>query len=188
MPCGQTGRAGTMTDAGARCHGLEGEAVSADSCPTGCDLSGQADAPPSSYASDTDVSVPVVTRLAERKVRDELFADTAYGSCFEASRRGTRTKERVTECRSPPRTFRSTSQGSRPRCSLPATRPGVRAVRRVAGNPCWQSLPMPTATCAGAYVQSGNLVKVNIERRRRAEAHRGVKRYDDKPGIEGTNW
>ena len=47
--------------------------------------------PPS--GSDTDVSVPVVDGLAERKVRpDELFADTAYGSgrnAFEASRRGT---------------------------------------------------------------------------------------------------
>ena len=46
-----------------------------------------------SSGSDTDVSVPVVDGLAERKVRpDELFADTAYGSgrnAFEASRRGT---------------------------------------------------------------------------------------------------
>ena len=45
-----------------------------------------------SSGSDTDVSVPVVDGLAERKVRpDELFADTAYGSgrnAFEASRRG----------------------------------------------------------------------------------------------------
>ena len=47
-----------------------------------------------SSGSDTDVSVPVVDGLAERKVRpDELFADTAYGSgrnAFEASRRGPR--------------------------------------------------------------------------------------------------
>ena len=42
-----------------------------------------------SSGSDTDVSVPVVDGLAERKVRpDELFADTAYNA-FEASRRGT---------------------------------------------------------------------------------------------------
>ena len=45
-----------------------------------------------SSGSDTDVSVPVVDGLAERKVRpDELFADTAHGSgrnAFEASRRG----------------------------------------------------------------------------------------------------
>ena len=50
------------------------------------------DVTPSS-GSDTDVSVPVVDGLAERKVRpDELFVDTAYGSgrnAFEASRRGT---------------------------------------------------------------------------------------------------
>ena len=94
-----------------------------------------------SSGSDTDVSVPVVDGLAERKVRpDELFADTAYGSgrnAFEASRRGTELvspvagsapgnshEERVTDHRrSPPRTFRSTSQGSRPRCAPPATRP-----------------------------------------------------------------
>ncbi len=46
-----------------------------------------------SSGGDTDVSVPVVDGLAERKVRpDELFVDTAYGSgrnAFEASRRGT---------------------------------------------------------------------------------------------------
>ncbi len=46
-----------------------------------------------SSGSDTDVSVPVVDGLAERKVRpDELFVDTAYGSgrnAFEASRRRT---------------------------------------------------------------------------------------------------
>ena len=45
-----------------------------------------------SSGSDTDVTVPLVDGLAERKVRpDELFADTAYGSgrnAFEASRRG----------------------------------------------------------------------------------------------------
>ena len=50
-----------------------------------------------SSGSDTDVSVPVVDGLAERKVRpDEFFADTAYGSgrnAFEASRRGNGTGE-----------------------------------------------------------------------------------------------
>ena len=40
-----------------------------------------------SSGSDTDVSVPVVDGLAERKVRpDELFADTAYGSGRNASK------------------------------------------------------------------------------------------------------
>ena len=56
-----------------------------------------------SSGSDTDVTVPLVDGLAERKVRpDELFADTAYGSgrnAFEASRRGTPTKERETDRR-----------------------------------------------------------------------------------------
>ena len=82
-----------------------------------------------SSGSDTDVSVPEsLTGSRSGSIRpDELFADTAYGTgrnAFEASRRGTRTKERVTDHRrSPPRTFRSTSQGSRPRCAPPATRP-----------------------------------------------------------------
>ena len=91
-----------------------------------------------SSGSDTDVSVPVVDGLAERKVRpDELFADTAYGSgrnAFEASRRGTELVSPVAGSAPgnshegegdgpPPRTFRSTSQGSRPRCAPPATRP-----------------------------------------------------------------
>ena len=103
-----------------------------------------------SSGSDTDVSVPVVDGLAERKVRpDELFVDTAYGSgrnAFEASRRGTELVSPVAGSapgnshegegeeyeledansdhrRSPPRTSRSTSQGSRPRCAPPATRP-----------------------------------------------------------------
>ena len=93
-----------------------------------------------SSGSYTDVSVPVVDGLAERKVRpDELFADTAYGSgrnAFEASRRGTELVSPVAgsapgnshegEGDGPPplplsRTFRSTSQGSRPRLCTPAT-------------------------------------------------------------------
>ena len=91
-----------------------------------------------SSGSDTDVSVPVVDGLAERKARpDELFADTAYGSgrnAFEAARRGTELVSPVAGSAPgnshegegdgpPPRTFRSTSQGSRPRCAPPATRP-----------------------------------------------------------------
>ena len=41
---------------------------------------------------------------------------------------------------------------------------------------------------AGAYVLKADLVKVNIERRRRAEAtEEWRKRYDIRAGIEGTN-
>ena len=95
-----------------------------------------------SSGSDTDVSVPVVDGLAERKVRPEgalrrhgvwvgpqCLRSLAPGNGtgeprWRGRRRGTRTKERVTDHRrSPPRTFRSTSQGSRPRCAPPATRP-----------------------------------------------------------------
>ena len=83
-----------------------------------------------SSGSDTDVSVPVVDGLAERKVRpDELFVDTAYGSgrnAFEASRRGTRTKERVTDHRRglPDRRHRGAGHGVPRR---PPVHRGVRA-------------------------------------------------------------
>ena len=94
-----------------------------------------------SSGSDTDVSVPVVDGLAERKVRpDELFADTAYGSgrnAFEASRRGTELVSPVAGSAPgnshegegdgpPPLTaadFQIDVTGSRPRCAPPATRP-----------------------------------------------------------------
>ena len=56
--------------------------------------------------------------------------------------------------------------------------------------------PCPLRSCcpvkldrrAGAYVLKADLVKVNIERRRRAEAtEEWRKRYDIRAGIEGTN-
>ena len=56
--------------------------------------------------------------------------------------------------------------------------------------------PCPLRSCcpvkldrrAGAYVLKADLVKVNIERRRRAEAtEEWRKRYDIRTGIEGTN-
>ena len=95
-----------------------------------------------SSGSDTDVSVPVVDGLAERKgptgralrrhgawVGPQCLRSLAPGNGTgepggRVGGRGTRTKERVTDHRrSPPRTFRSTSQGSKPRCAPPATRP-----------------------------------------------------------------
>ena len=164
-----------------------------------------------SSGSDTDVSVPVVDGLAERKVRpDELFADTAYGSgrnAFEASRRGTELVSPVAGSapgnshrvhrRSPPRTFRSTSQGSRPRCAPPATRPSKYELKdapervevHFAGTTC-EPCPLrsrcPVKLDRRAY--DPDLVKVNIERRRRAEAtEEWRKRYAIRAGIEGNS-
>ena len=49
-------------------------------------------------------------------------------------------------------------------------------------------LPVKLGRRAGAYVLKADLVKVNIERRRRAEAtEEWRKRYDIRAGIEGTN-
>ena len=104
--------------------------------------------------------------------------------------------------RSPSRTFRSTSQGSRPRCA-PAGHPSIEeyelkdAPERVevhfAGTTCEpcplrSRCPVKLDRRAGAYVLKADLVKVNIERRRRAEAtEEWRKRYDIRAGIEGTN-
>ena len=172
-----------------------------------------------SSGSDTDVSVPVVDGLAERNVRpDELFADTAYGSgrnAFKASRRGTELVSQVAGSAPgnshegegdgpPPLTaadFRSTSQGSRPRCAPPATRPSRSKLKdapervevHFAGTTCEpcplrSRCPVKLDRRAGAYVLKADLVKVNIERRRRAEAtEEWRKRYDIRAGIEGTN-
>ena len=49
-------------------------------------------------------------------------------------------------------------------------------------------LPSEAGPAWGAYVLKADLVKVNIERRRRAEAtEEWRKRYDIRAGIEGTN-
>ena len=94
-----------------------------------------------SSGSDTDVSVPVVDGLAERKVRPTSSSPTRRmvgPQCLRSLAPGNGTGEPgggvgagelarrrgVTDHRrSPSRTFRSTSQGSRPRCAPPATRP-----------------------------------------------------------------
>ena len=53
--------------------------------------------------------------------------------------------------------------------------------------PC-APLPSEAGPACGAYVLKADLVKVNIERRRRAEAtEEWRKRYDIRAGIEGTN-
>ena len=170
--------------------------------------------------SDTDVSVPVVDGLAERKVRpDELFADTAYGSgrnAFEASRRGTELVSPVAGS-APGNSHEGEGDGPPPLTAAdfqidvtgeqatvcPAGHPSIEeyelkdAPERVevhfAGTTCEpcplrSRCPVKLDRRAGAYVLKADLVKVNIERRRRAEAtEEWRKRYDIRAGIEGTN-
>ena len=173
-----------------------------------------------SSGSDTDVSVPVVDGLAERKVRpDELFADTAYGSgrnAFEASRRGMELVSPVAGS-APGNSHEGEGDGPPPLTAAdfqidvtgeqatvcPAGHPSIEeyelkdAPERVevhfAGTTCEpcplrSRCPVKLDRRAGAYVLKADLVKVNIERRRRAEAtEEWRKRYDIRAGIEGTN-
>ncbi len=173
-----------------------------------------------SSGSDTDVSVPVVDGLAERKVRpDELFADTAYGSgrnAFEASRRGTELVSPVAGS-APGNSHEGEGDGPPPLTAAdfqidvtgeqatvcPAGHPSIEEheledapervevhFARTTCEPCplRSRCPVKLDRRAGAYVLKADLVKVNIERRRRAEAtEEWRKRYDIRAGIEGTN-
>ena len=173
-----------------------------------------------SSGSDTDVSVPVVDGLAERKVRpDELLADTAYGSgrnAFEASRRGTELVSPVAGS-APGNSHEGEGDGPPPLtvADFQIDVTGEQATVCPAGHPCieeyelkdapervevhfagttWEPCalrsrcPVKLDRRAGAYVLKADLVKVNIERRRRAEAtEEWRKRYDIRAGIEGTN-
>ena len=138
-----------------------------------------------SSGSDTDVSVPVVDGLAERKVRpDELFVDTAYGSgrnAFEASRRGTELVSPVAGSAHP--SIEEHELEDAPE------RVEVHFARTTC-EPCplRSRCPVKLDRRAGDYVLKADLVKVNIERRRRAEAtEEWRKRYAIRAGIEGTN-
>ena len=149
---------------------------------------------------------------------DELFADTAYGSgrnAFEASRRGTELVSPVAGSAPgnshegegdgpPPLTaadFQIDVTGEQSRCAPPATRPSRSKLEdapervevhfaRTTCEPCplRSRCPMKLDRRAGDYVLKADLVKVNIERRRRAEAtEEWRKRYAIRAGIEGTN-
>ena len=173
-----------------------------------------------SSGSDTDVSVPDVDGLAERKVRpDELFADTAYGSgrnAYESSRRGTELVSPVAGS-APGNSHEGEGDGPPPLTAAdfqidvtgeqatvcPAGHPSIEeyelkdAPERVEVHFAWTTCepcplrsrcPVELHRRAGAYVLKADLVKVNIERRRRAEAtEEWRKRYDIRAGIEGTN-
>ena len=173
-----------------------------------------------SSGSDTDVSVPVVDGLAERKVRpDELFVDTAYGSgrnAFEASRRGTELVSPVAGS-APGNSHEGERDGPPPLTAAdfqidvtgeqatvcPAGHPSIEECEledapervevhfaRTTCEPCplRSRCPVKLDRRAGDYVLKADLVKVNIERRRRAEAtEEWRKRYAIRAGIEGTN-
>ena len=173
-----------------------------------------------SSGSDTDVTVPLVDGLAERKVRpDELFADTAYGSgrnAFEASRRGTELVSPVAGS-APGNSHEGEGDGPPPLTGAdfqidvtgeqatvcPAGHRSVEeyeledALERVEVHfaratcepcPLRSRCPVKLDRRAGAYVLKADLVKVNIEGRRRAEAtEEWRKRYAIRAGIEGTN-
>jgi len=173
-----------------------------------------------SSGSDTDVTVPVVKALEERRIRpDELWADTAYGSgqnAFEAARRGT---EVVSPIAGPaPRPRDTTGPAGVPpftAADFQIDVTGERATVCPAGHESleeydWEQTPQRVeiyfarAACdscplrarcpvkldrrAGNYVLKANLVRVNIEGRRRVEAtEEWRKRYGVRAGIEGTN-
>ena len=173
-----------------------------------------------SSGSDTDVTVPLVDGLAERKVRpDELFADTAYGSgrnAFEASRRGTELVSPVAGS-APGNSHEGEGDGPPPLTGedfqidvtgeqatvCPAGHRSVEEYEledapervevhfaRATCEPCplRSRCPVKLDRRAGAYVLKADLVKVNIEGRRRAEAtEEWRKRYTIRAGIEGTN-
>ena len=159
-----------------------------------------------SSGSDTDVTVPLVDGLAERKVRpDELFADTAYGSgrnAFEASRRGTELVSPVAGS-APGNSHEGEGDGPPPLTGAdfqidvtgeqatvcPAGHRSVEEYEledapervevhfaRATCEPCplRSRCPVKLDRRAGAYVLKADLVKVNIEGRRRGRGHRGV--------------
>jgi hypothetical protein len=173
-----------------------------------------------SSGSDTDVTVPVVAALQERRNRpDELWADTAYGSgqnAFEAARRGT---EVVSPIAGPaPRPRDTTGLEGVPPFTAADFQIDVTAERATvcpAGHESleeydWEKTPQRVeiyfarAACdscplrarcpvkldrrKGAYILKADLVKINIEGRRRVEAtEEWRKRYGVRAGIEATN-
>ena len=84
-------------------------------------------------------------------------------------------------------------RGERHRGAGHGCRPSRSALEDFAGTTCEpcplrSRCPVKLDRRAGAYVLKADLVKVNIERRRRAEAtEEWRKRYDIRAGIEGTN-
>lgn len=168
-----------------------------------------------SSGSDAAVPVPLIDELKERKIGPvELFSDTTYGSGrngFEAERRGTELVSPVggpapkeTEARARLTAADFAIDVTSARATIcPA---GHRAIdeyedwdapekvevhfARESCEPCplRGRCPVRLKRSIGAYVLKADLVKVNLERRRRAEASgEFARRYGVRAGIEGTN-
>lgn len=168
--------------------------------------------------SDAAVPVPLIDALRERQIPPkELFADTTFGSgrnAFEAARRGT---ELVSPIGGPaPREAEARDGQDRLRAAdfaIDAT--AARATLCPAGHssideyedwdapekveihfarescepcPLRGRCPVRLKGSSGVYVLKADLVKVNLERRRRAQASgEFARRYTVRAGIEGTN-
>jgi hypothetical protein len=170
-----------------------------------------------SCGSDAAVTVPVIDSLSQRQIQPkELFADTTYGSgsnAVEAARRGT---ELVSPVAGP--APREAEQKAGHRLSAADFEFDVSAVEptlcpaghtsieeyededaperveiRFARETCsacalLSRCPVKLKRRLGAYVLETDLVKVNIQRRRREEASgEFTRRYAVRAGIEGTN-
>lgn len=170
-----------------------------------------------SCESDAAVTVPVIESLSQRHIQpQELFADTTYGSgsnAVEAERLGT---ELVSPVAGPgPREARGKQEDQLSAADfdidVSAARPTLcpaghtsrdefedeAAPERVhiyfarktcAACPQLSRCPVKLEGDQGDYVLDTDLVKVNLERRRREQASgEFARRYAVRAGIEGTN-
>ncbi len=171
-----------------------------------------------SSGSDAAVPVPLIDELAERKIPPaELFSDTTYGSgrnAFEAERRGTElvspiggpvpkeaearddrerltaadfaidaTAARATIC---PAGHRSIDEYED--CQAPEKVEIHFARETCEACPLRTRCPVRLKRSIGVYVLQADLVKVNLQRRRRAQTSgEFARRYGVRAGIEGTN-
>ena len=125
------------------------------------------------------MTVPLVDGLAERKVRpDELFADTAYGSGRMMSKSRSCASDWTSGYSFPPAS-KYELEDAPERVEVHSCQGNMRAL------PLAVPLPGEAGPACGGLRPQGDLVKVNIEGRRRAEAtEEWRKRYAIRAGIE----
>jgi hypothetical protein len=170
-----------------------------------------------SCGSDAAVTVPVIETLSQRQIQpEELFADTTYGSgsnAVEAARRGTelvspvagpvpKQVEEKEDQRLSAADFEIDVSAVRPTlcpagCTSIYEHEDEEAPERVeihfaretcAACPLISRCPVKLKRRVGAYVLETDLVRVNIECRRREQASgEFARRYAVRAGIEGTN-
>ncbi len=168
-----------------------------------------------SCGSDAAVTVPVIDSLSQRQIQPEvLFADTTYGSgsnAVEAARRGT---ELVSPVAGPAPKQAEENDAYRlsaadfeidVRAAKPTLCPaGCTSIDEHEEAPERVEIHFARETCAACpllsrcpvrlkrgvadYILEADLVRVNIERRRREQAREEFsQRYAVRAGIEGTN-